>query len=262
MRDAEASPDTQEAGAGRKRPPPYRGEAAGPISRRIWPFATWLAAQATVPFILLFLFVLNRTRVYGRGRIPMRPNTLLLSNHQSMVDSFLLVFTAFFPREVVEPSLLPWHPAAEENFFKNKFYAWVFTMLKCIPVRPGRRDLKAINRSMRALSEGTMILFPEGTRSRDGSIGKGRPGAGLALLGTGATVIPVTITGMDSVLPIGKLFPRFGNRVSVYFGKPIDYSDLKGEPRSRETAQQVVDRVMDRIRFQRRVIDRLESRRR
>lgn len=240
---------------------PYRGAASGPISRAIWPLATWLAAQATVPFILFFLFLLNRTRVYGRGRIPMRRNTLLLSNHQSMIDSFLLVFTAFFPRELVKPSLLPWHPAAEENFFKNRFYAWVFTMLKCIPVRPGRRDPKAIHRSMRALREGTMILFPEGTRSRDGSVGKGRAGAGMVLLGTGASVVPVTITGMDRVLPIGKLLPRFGNRVSVYFGRPIDYSDLVNEPHSRETAQQVVDRVMDRIRFQRRVIERIEARR-
>jgi 1-acyl-sn-glycerol-3-phosphate acyltransferase len=172
----------------------------------------------------------------------------------------LLVFTAFVPREIIQPSLLPWHPAAEENFFRNRFYAWVFTMLKCIPVRPGRRDLKAINRSTRALEEGTMILFPEGTRSRDGSIGRVRPGAGLVLLGTGATVIPVTITGMDRVLPIGALIPRVGNRVSVYFGRPIDYSDLADQPRSRETAQRVVDRVMDRVRFQRRVIERLERR--
>lgn len=191
----------------------------------------------------------------------METNTLLLSNHQSMIDSFLLVFAAFVPREIVQPSLLPWHPAAEENFFRNRVIAWVFTMLKCIPVRRGRPDLKAINRSIRALQEGTMILFPEGTRTRDGSVGRARPGAGLLLLETGASVVPVTITGMDRVLPIGAFFPRFGHRVSVYFGRPIDYADLAGEPRSRETAQRLVDRVMDRIRFQQRVIERMAARR-
>lgn len=240
----------------------YQGETRGWLANALWPVTTYLAANATVPLTLFFLFLLNRTRVYGRGRIPMKTNTLLLSNHLSMIDSFLIVFTAFFPRELIQPSLLPWHPAAAENFFKNRFYAWVFNMLKCIPVRPGRRDLKAINRFTRALGEGTMILFPEGTRSRDGSIGKGRPGAGLVLLESGATVIPVTITGMDEVLPIGSWFPRVGKRVAVYFGKPIDYSDLADEPRSRETAQRVVDRVMERIRFQGRVIARLEARRR
>jgi len=239
----------------------YHGETRGRLANALWPLTTYLAPNLTVPFVSALLLVFNRTHIYGRRRVPMRTNTLLLSNHLSMIDSFLIVFAAFFPRELIQPSLLPWHPAAAENFFKNRFYAWIFNMLKCIPVRPGRRDLKAINRSTRALRDGTMILFPEGTRSRDGSIGKGRPGAGLALLESGATVIPVTITGMDAVLPVGRWFPRAGHRIVVYFGKPVDYSDLASAPRSRETAQRVVDRVMDRIRFQQRVIARLEARR-
>ena len=223
-------------------------------------FGHWLAAQATVPFILLVLFVLNRTKVYGRHRVPRDTGTLLLSNHQSMVDSFLLVFTAYFPAELLRPSLLPWHPAAEENFFRTKLLSWLFTQLKCIPVRAGRRDLKAINRSIRALEDGNLILFPEGTRTRDGSIGKARAGAGVVLLGTGATVIPVTIVGMDRVLPIGARLPRIGNRVAVYYGKPVRYDDLAELEHSRETAQLVVNRVMARIRLQKRVVDRLERR--
>ena len=92
------------------------------------------------------------------------------------------------------------------------------------------------------------------------ALGALRAGAGLVLLGTGATVIPVTITGLDRVLPIGSVIPRIGHRVDVYFGKPVDYSDLAGRTPSRETAQEVVDRVMERIRFQRRVIERLRAR--
>jgi 1-acyl-sn-glycerol-3-phosphate acyltransferase len=225
-------------------------------------FWQWLAAQTTVPFILFVLFFLNRTRVYGRYRVPREMGTLLLSNHQSMVDSFLLVFTAYFPAEMFRPSLLPWHPAAEENFFRTKSLAWVFTQLKCIPVRAGRRDLKAITRSMRALEDSNLILFPEGTRTRDGSIGKARAGAGVVLLGTGARVIPVTIIGMDQVLPIGAKLPRIGKRVSVYYGKPVAYDDLAALEHTRETAQLVVNRVMARIRFQQRVVERIERRRR
>ena len=222
---------------------------------------TWLLANLLVPPIVLVLFVLNRTKVYGRHRIPRRTGTLLLSNHLSMIDSFLLVFAAYFPRELLRPSLLPWQPAAEENFFRNRFYRFFFASLRCIPVRPGRRDLGAITRSVRAVREGNLIFFPEGTRSRNGSIGRGRPGAGLILLETGATALPVTITGMDEVLPVGSRFPRFGRRVSVYFGKPIRYEDLRGEEMSREAAQRIIDRVMDRIRFQRRVLARIERRR-
>lgn len=230
------------------------------LKGRIWLVGTWLAAQATVPFILLVFFVLNRARVYGKRRVPKRTGTLLLSNHQSMIDSFLLVFTAYFPTELLRPSLLPWHPAAEENFFRTPLLSHIFTMLKCIPVRAGRRDLRAINRSVDALADGNLILFPEGTRSRDGSIGKGRPGAGLVLLTTGATVLPVTITGLGDVLPIGAKIPRVGKRISVYFGRPIDYSDLMVDEPTREQAQRVVERVMERVRFQRRVIERLERR--
>ncbi|MDH3733303.1 MAG: 1-acyl-sn-glycerol-3-phosphate acyltransferase [Gemmatimonadota bacterium] len=230
------------------------------LTRRLWLLGTSVAAQATVPFTLFVFFLLNRTRIYGRRRIPMETGTLLLSNHLSMIDSFLLVFTAYFPQELARPTLLPWHPAAEENFFRNRFLAWIFTMLKCIPVRAGRRDLSAINRSITALEDGNLILFPEGTRSRDGSIGRGKPGAGVVLLSTGAPVIPVTMTGLDRVLPIGARLPRIGHRVSVYFGKPVDYSDLMGDEPTRQQAQQVVERVMDRIRFQRRVIERIEGR--
>lgn len=238
----------------------YRGEAGGRLSRALWPLTSYLFANLSVPLILLLWFILNRTRVYGRHRVPQETNTLLLANHQSMIDSFLLTFAAFFPHELVRPALLPWHAAATENFFRNRFAAWLFTQLKCIPVRPGRRDLKTIHRSVRALRHGTMILFPEGTRSRDGTIGAGRPGAGLAILGTRPRVIPVTLVGMDEVLPVGAVWPRIGKRVAVYFGKPVDYSDLIEGPRSREAAQAIVDRVMERIRFQKRVVERLERR--
>lgn len=239
---------------------PYRGESRGWLRDLLWPPTSWFFAQLSVPFILLVFFVLNRTVIYGRSRVPRETNTLFLSNHQSMIDSFLITFGAVFPWELVRPSLLPWHPAAQENFFKNAFFAWLFTQLKCIPVRPGRRDLRAIHRSIRALRGGTMILFPEGTRTRDGSIGRGRAGAGLVALGTGANVVPVTLVGMDEVLPIGARWPRMGKRVSVYFGRPVPYGDLADGPRSREAAQAIVDRVMDRIRFQRRVVRRLEGR--
>ncbi len=233
----------------------------GSLASRLWPVTSYVISHLTAPFSLLIFFVLNRTKVYGRQRVAAERNTLLLSNHQSMIDSFLIAMAAFYPRHAfLRPHSIPWHPAAEENFFRNRFLAWLFGQLKCIPVRPGRRDLKAVYRSIRAVEDGTMILFPEGTRSRDGEIGKGRPGAGLVILGTYPTVLPVTIDGMDELLPIGARFPRVGKRVTVYIGKPLDYSEFQDRPRSKETAQELVDRVMERLRFQRRVVDRLRAR--
>jgi 1-acyl-sn-glycerol-3-phosphate acyltransferase len=115
-----------------------------------------------------------RRRVHGDDD----PNTLLLSNHQSMIDSMPVGLGAFFPKSWVRPYLVPWHPAARENFFKNRLIAWWSTHTRCIPVRPGRRDLHALHKMMEVLPKGTIILFPEGTRSRTGEVEEGRPGPG------------------------------------------------------------------------------------
>lgn len=117
----------------------------------------------------------------------------------------------------------------------------------CIPVQEGRRDTGALREMITILPTGVLILFPEGTRSRDGSIGRGRPGAGLVVLSTRPRVIPVAVEGMRDVLPIGSYIPRIFKRIYVHYGEPIDYSDLLDMPRNKETAQVVVDRVMDAI---------------
>jgi len=228
----------------------FKFEQRGKVAAAAWSVASYLLVNLLLlPMILLFR-VFNRTTVIGRENVPRETNTLLLSNHQTMIDSFLVGLTAYYPHHLARPYLIPWHPAAEENFFKNRLVAWFFDLLKCIPVRPGRRDLKAVYRSMRALKTGTMILFPEGTRTRDGSVGKGRPGAGFVILGEQPKVVPVAIDGMARILPIGRSFPAFGKRLYVCFGEPMDFSEFAGEERSKETAQRIVNRVMDAIREQ------------
>lgn len=232
--------------------------APGPITRRLTPATRWLITNFVAPPCVFLLFgVLNRTRIYGRGRIPHAPNTLVLSNHQSMIDSFPIAYYLFYPEKIFRPHLGPWNAAAAENFFKNPFLAWVFHQFKCIPVRRGRRDLKAMMRSARALRAGTLTLFPEGTRSRNGRVGRGRAGAGMVILQTRPQVVPVTLEGLDRVLPIGSRLPRIGQRVSIYVGRPVPYDDLAAEGRSRKSAQQIVDRVMARIAFQQRILRRL-----
>ncbi|WP_419948755.1 lysophospholipid acyltransferase family protein [Candidatus Palauibacter sp.] len=238
---------------------PLAAYAPGPVTRRLTPVTRWIITNVIAPPCVFLLFsLLNRTRIYGRRRIPRTANTLILSNHQSMIDSFPLAYFLFYPEKVFRPHLAPWNAAAQENFFSSPFLAWVFDQFKCIPVRRGRRDLKALLRCARELRRGTMMLFPEGTRSRDGKVGRGRAGAGMVILQTRPCVLPVTIDGMDRILPIGARFPRVGRRLSIYIGRPLDYEDLADEGRSREVAQRIVDRAMHRVRFQRRVLARLD----
>ena len=233
--------------------------APGPVTRWLTPVTRWIITNLVAPpFVFLVFGVLNRTRVYGRRRIPHRPNTLVLSNHQSMIDSFPIAYYLFYPEKTFRPSLAPWNAAAAENFFRNPFLGWLFHQFQCIPVRRGRRDLRAMIRSAKVLRGGILTLFPEGTRSRNGQVGRGRAGAGMVILQTRPHVVPITLDGLDRVLPIGSRLPRIGQRVSIYVGRPVRYDDLAHKGRSRKNAQLIVDRVMERIAFQQRVLHRLE----
>jgi len=79
-------------------------------------------------------------------------------------------------------------------------------------------------------------------------VGPGQAGPGLLILATRARVIPVLIEGMREVLPIGKAVPRVFKRIRVTYGAPVDYTEYLAMPRTRETAQALIDRVMGEIR--------------
>ena len=222
----------------------------GRLFRLLFPLTSYLVTNLTVAVFWVLFFVLNRTTVIGRRHVGRARNTLLLANHHSMLDSFLVGLAAFYPLTWLKPYLLPWNPAAAENFYKNPILAWLADNWRCIWVREGRRDLHALHRMIKALPAGTMTVFPEGTRSRDGSVGRGRPGAGLVILATRPRVIPVAIDGMQHVLPIGFSLPRLFKRITVSYGAPVDYEEFLAMPRTRETAQALIDRVMAAIRTQ------------
>ena len=232
----------------------------GWFSNILWHVTSYIVTNITVTLAWIFFHVLNTTVVIGRENVGDDANTLLLSNHQSMIDSFPVGIEAFYPKSWIKPYLVPWHPAARENFFRNRLIAWFSTHTRCIPVRPGRRDLHALHKMKEVLPQGVIILFPEGTRSRTGEVQDGRPGAGLLALATRPRVIPVAIDGMQDVLPIGASKPRIGKRIYVSYGEPLEYSEFLDQPRTRDTAQALVDKAMERIRAQHEEIHQLRLR--
>ncbi len=224
------------------------GPKRGWFFRWYWPVTSYLVTNITVTFFWVLFFVLNRTTVVGRKNVGGARNTLLLSNHQSMLDSFLVGLGVFYPQSWWRPHLIPWNPAAAENFYRTPILAWLADNWKCIWVRQGRRDLHALHRMIEVLPSGVMTLFPEGTRTRDGSVGPGQAGPGLLILEARPRVIPVLIEGMRDVLPIGKAVPRVFKRIRVTYGAPVDYTEFLAMERTRETAQALVDKVMGEIR--------------
>lgn len=204
----------------------------------------------------LLFRVLNRTVIIGAENVGTEMNTVLLSNHQTMIDGFLIGFAAFFPKSLIKPSLLPWHPAAHENFFAHPVLAWLSDNWKCIPVKPGRKDFTALKRMEACLANGVMTVFPEGTRSRDGRLLPPRSGIGYVMLKTRAKAIPVCMDGMDATLPVGRAIPRIGNTILLYYGKAVDLTEFYAEEPTRETAQAAIDKVFVSIRRQQLVLAR------
>lgn len=226
----------------------------------IWRVSHYLITNLTVTFGFLFFHVFCRTTVIGRKNVPKRPKTLLLSNHLTMIDSFLVGLCAFYPESIFWPSLLPWNPAAEENFYRDWLISWFSDNWKCIPIKKGRKDLSSLTKMEAGLQTSPLLLFPEGTRSRDGVIGPPKGGAGLLILEAQPTVVPVCIVGMEKVLPIGAILPRPFKRIFVSFGRPLDLSDFYAQQIRKKTALAVIDKVMESIKFLKAGIDRLKSR--
>jgi 1-acyl-sn-glycerol-3-phosphate acyltransferase len=194
------------------------------------------------------LFVLNRTKVRRGERVPLPSgNVLIVSNHQSTIDTFLVGFAAYHPRIWLEPRYLPWSLAAAEVYFRTPVTTWLADHLRCLPVRRDRRDPAALRHILRVLRDGTAIYFPEGRRSRTGEIGEASAAAGWIALLTGARVIPVAIDGMNDVVRFERFGLRFLRRVGVSVGPELDLSAYRGRTPSRETAREVTDLMMAAI---------------
>ncbi len=218
------------------------------LFRVLWPVTHYLITNLFGTLSYVYFYFLNSTVVIGRENIPHQPGTLLLSNHQSMIDSFLVGVCAYYPASLAWPSLMPWHPAAEENFYRNPILSWFADNWKCIPIKRGRKDLGAIFKMVEGLKTSPLILFPEGTRSRTGNIERGRLGAGILIQETRPIVIPVCIDGMNRVLPIGSVFPRFFKRIYISYGRPLDLIEFRGKGKTKKTANALISQVMQAIR--------------
>ena len=213
----------------------------------LWPVTHCIVIQFTVLVDWIFFGLLSRPRFIGIENVPHARNLVLMANHRSMIDSFPIGLGPFYPIAHLKPWLVPWNLAAEENFFKPAWLGWFSYQWKCIPVKTGRKDMRAIYKATHALEEGPVVIFPEGTRSRSGKLLKGRAGSGLLIMASWPTVVPVYHDGMQNVLPVGSYLPRPFKKIYVAYGKPVDLSEFKDRERTRETAQEIVDKIMNEI---------------
>jgi len=194
----------------------------------------WVTFSAYV--IGFYASVLNRFRVKGADNIPPTGGALIASNHISAYE------TIFLPWAVVRkyPMQMLWAPAKEE-LFRKPFQGWLYSSWGAFPVKRGR-DVRAAGVINDMLRDQRVMLYPEGTRHKDGVLGKGNRGVGKIIYETRVTVIPTALVGLNRWK-----FPGFRQDATAVFGKPPDFSDLFLLPDCKETHQLIVDRVMDAI---------------
>jgi 1-acyl-sn-glycerol-3-phosphate acyltransferase len=153
-----------------------------------------LQQVARVFFVLAF-----GLRVHGRGRLPASGGVLVVANHQSFLDPVLAAVGM----------ARPFHPMARASLFRLAPFRWLIRSLHAFPVRRGRADLGAIREALRRLRAGRVVLmFSEGTRTRDGSVGRMQGGPVLVARKAGVPLVPLVIEGAFEAWPRTHSLPR------------------------------------------------------
>nr|BFE31852.1 lysophospholipid acyltransferase family protein [Actinomadura rugatobispora] len=205
-----------------------------------WVFYTFMS-RVVAP-ILRALF---RPRVEGVENVPLYGPLIVASNHLSFIDSFIIPLV--LPRPVTY--------IAKADYFEGKglkgwFVRWFLTTLGHVPIKRGaqRAAMGALEQAADVLdNSGAFAIYPEGTRSLDGRLYRGRTGVGWLVLASGARVLPVALEGTEKVQPIGAGMPRFlGPRPTVRIGPPIDFSHYRDLPPAK-ARRAITDEIVETI---------------
>lgn len=194
-------------------------------------------------YVLLgpILNLVGRPRVEGLENLPENGPAILASNHLAVVDSFYLPMAS--PRRI--------YFLAKSEYFtgtglKGRFQRWFFTAVGQIPIDRSGADAaeNALISARRKLEAGELMgMYPEGTRSPDGRLFKGKTGLARIAMETGVPVIPVAMINTDKLNPPGTTFPR-PTRITVRIGKPLDFSRYEGMNGNRFIERAVTDEIM------------------
>ncbi len=169
--------------------------------------------------------VMNRTTVIGKENLKTaEPPYLFVSNHVSILDDAFIGSVVFMPFAFLSYRLIPHHTPESKNFYRGPFWSWVMDHAKCLPLTRGKGIYQpGLQRIIDKLKQGGVVhIYPEGTRTRSGKIGKGKPGVGRIAYAAKCKVIPCYHSGLEKVLPIGCRIPRLGKTVRIIVGEPIE----------------------------------------
>lgn len=208
-----------------------------PMPMRPW----YRLAQATSRLLYECLF---NFRIHGAENVPPSGGVVLACNHVSFLDPHAI--GAGCPREACF--------LARKTLFKNTLQSALLHSWNVVPVDlSGKPDITGLKALMDRLRRGYAVtLFPEGTRTYDGSFQEAKPGVGLLVAKAGVPVVPVRLFGAYEVWPRNQKLPRRG-QVDIMFGKPVYYNAMIADARAKGAAamkdlyQRIADDVMEHI---------------
>ncbi len=190
------------------------------------------------------LHVVFRPRVVGADHVPDHGPAILASNHLSYADWLFMPLT--LPRRVTFVAKAEYfNSPGIKGWFQKKFFSGAGQ----VPIdRSGASAAEgALSAAKKILARGELFgIYPEGTRSHDGRLYRGKTGVARLALESGVPVIPVAVVGTDRVAPPGKKFGTV-TRPIVRFGKPLDFSRYEGLENDRYILRSVTDEIMYEI---------------
>lgn len=201
----------------------------------------WIVKNLVLGPILLRVF---RPWLKGVENVPVSGAAILASNHLSFIDS------VFLPLVLRRPVVFL---AKSEYFTGRGFKGWLvrqfFLASGQLPIdrSGGKASEDALFTGINVLSEGKLLgIYPEGTRSPDGRMYRGRTGIARMALESGVPVIPVAMIDTDKVMPIGAKMPKV-QRIGVVFGSPLDFSRFAGYENDRFVLRAITDEIMHEL---------------
>jgi 1-acyl-sn-glycerol-3-phosphate acyltransferase len=198
----------------------------------------WVVKAILGPMLTLFF----RPWAEGTENVPREGPAILASNHLSFADHFFGPLP--LPRKVTFLAKAEYFTGRGLKGLVSKAF---FSGVGQIPVdrAGGQASERALATGLRVLAEGRLLgIYPEGTRTPDGRLYRGKTGVARLALESGAPVIPTAMVGTFEFMPSGRLWPRLRIRPGVRFGKPLDFSRYSGLESDHLVLRAVTDEIM------------------
>ncbi|MFI6579087.1 lysophospholipid acyltransferase family protein [Nocardiopsis sp. NPDC050513] len=188
------------------------------------------------------LAVLWQPRAEGVENVPRRGAAIMVSNHLSFSDHFFGPLP--LPRKITFLAKSEYFTGTGVKGLVSRAF---FTGVGQIPIdrSGGKASEAALRTGLRVLKRGDLLgIYPEGTRSPDGRLYRGRTGVARLALEAKVPVVPMAMINLEKIMPPGRTIPKLGVRPKVVFGEPLDFSRYHGMERDPRVLRAVTDEIM------------------